>query len=82
METWEIINSFHSVFGAYYVPGAALYLKQSGQNSGRFLLSWRLHSNRERQGVKRKQMTHVVIHIVLLLCRCILGDGTESWGAG
>ena len=27
-------------------------------------------------------MTHVVIHIVLLLCRCILGDGTESWGAG
>lgn len=37
METWEIISSFHSVFGAYYVPGTALSLKQSGQNSGRFL---------------------------------------------
>lgn len=28
METWEIISSFHSVFGPYYVPGTALSLKQ------------------------------------------------------
>ena len=44
VESWATIDSFHRAFGVYYVPGTALYLKQSGQNSGQFLFSWRLYS--------------------------------------